>query len=247
MTGSFQTRALRATFTDLSGQKTSGTGSTLVLTGLRMSARFNALAGPAQGDLDLTIFGLTPDHLNQRFFNFNPPWEMTIASTILTLEAKTGDGAWSAVYSGVVMSSAADLNAMPEAPLRVLCSSGYQTQLLPAPNHVFPGAVDAATIIGAVCRDAGFEFVNDGVDGVMLRDTSLQGVAIDQIESVCGAADVNWTIELGTVTIWPRKAQRRQPEILLTPETGLLGYPVVSQADVTIRALLTRRCALASC
>jgi hypothetical protein len=103
-------------------------------------------------------------------------------------------------------------------------NAGLFESIKPVPPSSYPGAVDAAVVMSTLARKAGYAFENNGVS-VMLSTPYLQGSLWDQMARCADAANINWTIDLGTLAIWPKGGSRAGSMPVISSKTGMVGYP----------------------
>jgi hypothetical protein len=99
----------------------------------------------------------------------------------------------------------------------------------------------------------GLTFENSGVSGVNLSSPYLPGTLRDQAQKAADAAGVNLYIDDGqspptgdqssgnttggTLAIWPKNGSRGGEIPLISPETGLVGYPTFTDSGVLVKCL----------
>lgn len=202
-------------------------GPDLNLSGMRAHALIQQLGGGQQGVMQLQVFGLPLSTIND-LTRYGMIRNQIGENSILLAAGDVG-GAMSTAYTGVIQESVGDFRAMPDVPMNILAFSALTDAIRAVPGAGYSGAVDVATIMADLAKQMspqpqGLAFENHGVS-VMLSSPHLKGTLLDQVKSMARAANINFSIENGTLAIWPKGGHRRGDPILVSPETGMVGYP----------------------
>lgn len=139
-------------------------------------------------------------------------------------------------FSGTIYAATVDIDDNGESSLVVSAQGGLYERLAPNAPNTYRGAVDVASIIGGIAQQAGFAFQNHGVTA-KVAGQYLWGSALDQIERVAEAAQVVMLIDISrTIHIWPNSLVPDFPQIDLSADNGLIGYPKFVEQGVQVRA-----------
>ena len=248
-TSSFQKRILQISFTfgppsaqagnQTAQQKTfDGTNNQLTLTGLRASVAVNLVGGASQGSCDARIFGMTQDHMNKLTLAGGP---LSISlGNVVSIAAGTPANGLSLVYAGTIARAVADYSGVPDVCFQVTGLSSLQTALQAAPPLSYAGAVDVATVMANLAKLMGYSFQNSGVQ-VAVSNPYLHGSYYSQVEQLAKMAQINFFVDpttsgQRTLAIWPQGGTRNGKQILISPSTGMVGYPTPTPigVDVTV-------------
>jgi hypothetical protein len=222
--GSFAKKQLRASLTLPQGNF-AGAGNTLVLDGLRMSARLTG-AGNYTNQCDLRIFGMKQADMNSLTVLWgqggNP--QNVNAKAILVLESNDGSG-WLQVFEGQFFDAQPDYKALPDVNLSITCMSGYGAQIITTKPSSFQGSVDAATVASQLAGQMGFAFENNGVKGT-LNTPYYAGTAMDQFRDLARDAKFDYYFDAKqTLCICPQNQPRKgKNAVVISPTSGLIGY-----------------------
>lgn len=233
---SYAQKLLRVTFSLSNNSVFEGTGgaNTLVLAGLRTVATIEGSGAPAWPDCDLAIYGMKQADMNA-LSSLAINLEQVNRNTI-QVEANSGNG-YTTVFSGDIVNAFIDYSGAPEVCLRVHGRVLYLASLTSTPAVSYPGATDVSVILSNLAAKVGYSFENNGVASV-LSNPYCAGTVGDQIKQVCEAAGIQYFIENNTLAICPAGAPRNIPSFVLTPQSGLVGYPVAeSRGYINVRAL----------
>lgn len=216
------------------GQFGEDKGTDVTLSGLRVSAHYVAYSGDAQAALQMRVYGLPLDMINQ----------LTTIGTIMrqrrnnriTLTAGEEGGSMATVYEGTIDSAFGDFNAAPDVVFHVVALAAAFESVKSVPAQPHAGNVDAADIMADLAKTMGFVFENNGVS-VMLTDRTFNGTAMTQVRECAQAAQINYTVDRGKLAIWPRSGYRAGDVIKVSPETGMVGYPSFSSQGIVVTTL----------
>lgn len=234
---SFTNKELRFKFALSNNAVFEGTGSNvLTVTGLRALARVKCAGFPAFAECDVQIFGLRQSDMNALTalaFQLEG-----LTRNTLTVDANSGDG-WSTIFSGQILSALPDYTNAPSVSMRVQGRVlGYES-VAPAEPSAYTGATDVATIVQNIATRMGRAFENNGVT-TQLSNPYFPGTLADQLRAVTQAAGVQLFADPTdtVIAISPPGVARRTPVWVLSPATGLVGYPVIeSRGYINVRSI----------
>lgn len=219
-----------------------GTGSfgesganTVEVKGLRVSARIQKNGGVSLSQLSMKVYGLSLSTMNQLSTLGKP----LIDGRNNLVGVSAGDANGKAVaFQGTIYEAWVDPNAAPEVCLIVNAYTGLLDALRPLPPSSFQGQADAAVIVAGLAQQMGYGFENSGVN-VQLANPYFPGTGKQQLEAVARAGDFNFFIDdvLNVVAIWPMDAARNGEIPLISPETGMVGYPTHTENGIILTSL----------
>lgn len=242
---SFTLKQLRVTFTlnnsnaVFVGSSGAAQGNTLQLTGLRMSATIEGSGSPAWLNATLLVYGMNQADMNALAVQTIANGKTGYLPNTVLIEANSGSG-WSAVFSGNILTAAPDYGTMPDVPLIVVAVTAAFDSVNPATPTSFPASAAVADIISVIVSKMNRAFVNNGVTAVTSGATYYPQSLTEQLRAVCKAFDVDpvFSGDDTLVTISPIGQSDAAVPFVLSPSTGLVGYPT-PQANglVLVRAL----------
>jgi hypothetical protein len=239
MPGSFRRSILEAHFTLASGGFAGGVGSslnTLKVSNLRMMAKAVNAGGAAMGELQLTIFGMTPSQMNALSTLGMRIQQVPIRNTVTLLAGKEGDAALAVIFQGGIQSAYADLDAQPEVAFRVVAKSGLPEAVTAIPSSTYQGDADVATVLADLAKQGNLAFENNGVS-VIMPNQHYWGSLRSQIETCAENADIGWSIDRRTLIIWPKNGARSGRAVPVSKNTGMIGYPAYAAMGIRLRTL----------
>jgi hypothetical protein len=237
---SFTTKQIDLTFQLGKGNFGAAGQNLLKVSGLRILAQLSAILnqGGTRGatQIILRIYGLTPSVMNS----------LTVAGlgfgvrqNYVMVEAGDVNGT-SMVFRGLIIDAFPELNQMPDSAFMISATTAQDTALKPVAPNSFKGTADVAQIMNSLATAAGLAFENNGVD-VKLSNPYLHGTLMMQMELVGKAANINWHIDgttnNGTLAIWPKNGSRGGGIPVISPASGLIGYPSFEHSTIIIRTV----------
>ena len=208
---------------------------TVKLSGLRIAAVISKAGVPSFNTAQVRIYGAPLSLMN----DIATPWEPMPVYRDNTILIEAGDdvSGVSQVFEGGIATAWVDLSAQPDGCIDLMCRTALLGSMQPVPPSSFSGATDVALILSVLAKQMGLQFENNGVAGKMLANPYLPGTAMSQALAAADAAGIEMAIDDRTILIWPRDGARGGPEAIISPETGLVGYPAYNGSGIMLRTL----------
>jgi hypothetical protein len=229
---SFTRKRIDVTVTLGQGQFGDSGANTVTLSGLRVHAGIQAFGGDAMPQAQLRVFGLPLAMVNQ-LTAIGPINSGIMFRNSVLVAAGDDESGMQTVYSGTIWQAWGEFQGMPDAPLNITGLGGLAAALKPA---------DALSYVGSTAQTMGLAFENNGVS-VQLSNPYLPGSALQQVRACARAANIYFAIDRGTLAIWPKVGTPSQPAArggevpLISPATGLVGYPTFSSNGLGLTTL----------
>ena len=218
--------------------------NTVILQGLRASVYIDNAGGAMMGTMRAQIFGVTASDMN------------TLTSTLwdnLVLGSSGSSFAFNAiqvfaidgsqetlVYNGVVLNCWGVYTSMPEVYLYIEAQIGYAS-LVESTNPISVAAdTDVNTVMGQIAKTMGFQFKNDGVSVSVPKGTYLGNTSMEQARTLMQMYKFWMYLDStspNTLAIAPYGTARKTAAPLISPQTGLIGYPVFNSTGVNFETL----------
>jgi hypothetical protein len=229
----YSSKILQADFSLASGnfQSGSGSGNNLSVSGLRMSAHIKVTGGAALSEVDLTIFGMSLSQMNQlttfgtNFLSYN--------KNGLTIQAGDESG-MTLVFQGIIRTCYVDAQSQPQVCLRVHAGVGDYHNVAPQVPISFRGPTPAATIAKKIAGYMGYGFIDNGVKTI-LNNPYYSSDAVTMMRRLGEHANFDWHIDCGNVTITPPGGSNGDEVPLISPQTGMVGYPVFNSQQLVVK------------
>ncbi len=139
-------------------------------------------------------------------------------------------------YQGTIRSAFVDGTSQPNLAFRVQCQSGLLEQVKPVPAISHAGTSDVATVMGEIAKSMGRTLENSGVN-VKLSNVNLPGTAGQQAAALARHAGIQWTLDENVLAIWPANQPRQGDAVMVSPSTGLVGYPAFTSSGLILTTL----------
>lgn len=234
-TNSFVERLINVTFQLGTGTFGDGASDTVKLSGLRASAHVIKAGGNALGAMQLRLWGMTLDKMNQLSTLGQVVTQQR--KNIVTVEAGNAQSGMGVVFQGTIYQAWADFLNMPDVPFHVVANAGLYEGIKPIAPSSFRGATDVVTVMSGIASQMNLPFQNSGVSGVQLHDAYFPGTGREQAQRCADAAGINFTIDNGIFAIWPKGQGRGQQVPMVSPDTGMIGYPSYTSMGVVVTTL----------
>jgi len=205
----------------------------------RMNATIAVVGGVQTSQLDLTIKGLPLDVMHK----------LTVLNKLALPQERNNYVAVFAddtlAFNGGIKEAWVDAGNPPDVAFVLTAYAGLQASVRPVKATSFSGQVSANTFFATMARlitdgpnltPYGLE--NNGVTGV-LENPYYPGTALDQIHAAGRAlrCETFLDTERQLLVIWPQGKARDGQELLVSAETGLIGYPQFTQSGISFSML----------
>jgi hypothetical protein len=211
-----------------------GGGDTVTLKGLRTSAKIAKAGGPSDCTMDLTIYGMTRSQMNQ-LSTLGMQINLVPKNSVVVTAGDNG-ATPATVFVGYILSAYADFQAQPDVAFRIAAHSGLPQSVIPAEASSYKGAGDVVTIMSSLATKMGLSFENSGVTG-KLSNPYFSGSLRDQAQACATAANISMIIDNGKLAIWPKNGSRGGQIPLVSPDTGMIGYPAYTAYGIMLMSL----------
>lgn len=136
-----------------------------------------------------------------------------------------------AIFAGYMTSSIANMTA-PNSALMITATANADLQNKPSPPFSFNGATPVTSVITAICKAAGYSPYITGLDGIVATNPHYEGSIFNQLEKLCDDFEIAMSVASPTITFWPQNEKKDDVMPLISPEYGLIGYPIFSNGGV---------------
>jgi hypothetical protein len=229
---SFVRRRLDLTIQLGTGEFGDSVGDTVTLTGLRMMADIVYAGGDSMGVLQLRVFGL-PQAMMNRLTTIGPVATAIRSKNSILLAAGDDVNGMKMAYQGTIDQAWADYSNIPDVPFNVVAYAGLAAAVKPVDAISFKGSADVAEIMSGLAQTMGLAFEANSVSA-KLSNPYFPGTALMQVKACATAANVRWSIDRGTLSIWPKESYQTSNVPLISPETGLVSSPVLSSKGMSL-------------
>lgn len=207
----------------------------IVAEGLRTICNIQFGGGSVMPHAEIIIYGLRLDVMHKLM---RVRWQ-DINSMLNTIRVEAGEaGEFSVVYEGNITFAYIDTSNAPNVSLRIRSITAIYEAYNPSPQRMFVGPFPVVHAIENLAVDIGYAFKNDGVpEDLTMGDTTMGDTDLNKIRRICRDYQIDLYIENRSITITRQGAPRDIRVPLITPKTGLIGYPVPTMQGVDFRCL----------
>lgn len=237
----FKQKVIKVTLT-LGGKDEAFTASDnqVSYTGLRVSCAINYGNGAPMPTANIRIFGLPMEKINKLIrikWNIEDPRTgQSLLRDHVRIEAGNINEDLKVAFQGTITFAYPEMGSAPDVALVIESQSAMIPNVKAAPPLAFQEGVKVQDVIELICKDMGYSFENNGVDKIM-SETALNGTQLDKITNLCRAHDLDLAIEQGLIAIMNRNEPRKLPVPIISPSTGLIGYPTPTMQGVSFSCL----------
>lgn len=226
-------KQLRFVITLGTGKFGSSNNDTITLQGFRATADIDKAGGMMMGTLRAKIYGVKQADMNSvTTLQWKP-------GTLIpnTVEVFAIDGpAETLVFAGNIVNAWADYQSLPDVFLHIQAQSAFFNALKAIPPRSFKGGVDVASVMAQIARDLGYTFENNGVT-TRLVDVYLPNTGMEQAKDLARAAGCDLYLDDKILAITPPNVPRKVIIPLISPASGLVGYPTFDGVGVNFQTL----------
>ncbi|AOM39685.1 baseplate hub protein [Xenorhabdus hominickii] len=226
---SYIQRNIKVEFTLEQGKTFQGGGDTLTISNMRCYVTIGAYGGVSGTEVTLHLWGLSDSQM-----------------TTLSRKSMWVDGApmnqmrvWAGeklIFEGIIRDAYADFNQMPDVPLIIAADMMFKLRGQAVAPFSAAGDVPIDNIIMPMAKSIGLAYENAGVTGVR-PNPYFDGNIVQQMLQAAESVNAYIDIDTDKVTIWPKNGTRRGSTLFISPENGLIGYPVFTGRGLSITTM----------
>lgn len=163
-------------------------------------------------------------------------WQsMTALMSTIKLEVGEEGKTLAIAYEGNITFAHIDMNGAPDVALVIDSQVGALDSLKSVPSICFTKPTDAAGIVETICLGLGYVFENNAGASKILNPATYENPNIHKVEQICHDCDFDLYVEHKLIAITPRGVSRQLAVPVITPNTGLIGYPSPDQRGVKFK------------
>jgi len=226
-------KQLRFVITLGTGKFGSSNNDTVTLQGFRAIAEIDKAGGMMMGTLKAKIYGVKQADMNSiTTLQWKP--QTWIPNTV---EVFAIDGtAETLIFAGNIVNAWADYQGMPDVFLHIQAQAAFFNALKAIPPRSFKGPIDTPSVMAQIAADLGYTFENNGVT-TQLTDLYLPNTGLEQAKDLARAAGCDLYLDDKVLAITPPNVPRKALIPVISPTSGLIGYPTFDGVGVNFQAL----------
>lgn len=211
-----------------------GGGNTLEVQGLGATVKVDKPGQPDKNSAKISLTGLSLAHMEELTTLGFKSNEMQ--RNLVTVSAGA-EGDMSVIFEGEITSAWPDFNSVPDVKMVIEAESGAYPQLIAEPPVSVRGAAPAADLIEREARAMGYSFTNQGCSA-SLKNSYIEGSPLEKIWKIAKEVGAGLIVDDREVILLPSDEEAREGDaVLLSPETGMIGYPTFSSDGIKIKCL----------
>ncbi len=205
------------------------------LTDFRASAEITAYGGETMGQAVVKIYGLSLELMN-KLTTIGPIMTQVRGQNSIVILAGENPQALTEIYSGTIMTAIADFNNAPDVSFEVTALSASIAAMTPAQAYSVANAVSADQVFGDFATALGLQLNN--VDVVhMFNNPTFNGTLRQQYLAAAEEADCDVIPDKSFLNIKGRFSFIGQNPVIISPSTGMVGYPLLSQGYMSVKSI----------
>jgi hypothetical protein len=230
-------RIIQLTF-GLAGGQFKGGGNSLTISGLRTFVTIQTASFPDAEQAIIRVYGMTLDHINT-LTKAGTYYSTNLGNTVVVAAGDVG-GPITTIFKGIINEATPTFTNQPDVSFMIQAYASLKPAMTKAAPVTFPGQVTVEQALTQVLKPIGATVKNNGVD-VTLQSPYFPGGVWQQVARIVQAANCSAAYN-GTdnvFTISPKfggSASQSNPAII-SPETGMIGYPEFEQLRIRVRTL----------
>lgn len=231
---SFIKRRMRVQITLSKGQFKNGQGNTVIIEDLGMTAKIDKSGPPEFGKCSVEIYGLSLEVMEQlSTLSMHP---LFIRRNFINVFAGDDQNGMTQVFAGTITSATVDMNSAPEIKFKIEARIGFFGSLTAQGPSAISGTQPASTFIENQAKKAGFLFENQGVT-TQLKNCVFTGSPVEQMKQAARQIGAELVIDDTKVILIPNGSAVKGTVPVLSAQTGLLGYPTMTQNGIECKAI----------
>ena len=211
-----------------------GGGTEKVINGLPCEVKVKKTGGDEKPSCNVSIGGMAYNDMEQlTTLAFRP---LQTRKNLIAIYAGDTENGLSQVFTGEITSAAADFNVAPDVRFEIEAITGYYPSLKPAGPQTIAGDASVADIVEQQATEMGYAFENGGVT-TRLHNTILNGTPMQKAKAAARQAGATLLVDDNTLVLLPPGKERKGTTVLLSDNSGMIGYPTLSSDGISVDAL----------
>ena len=184
-----------------------GGGNSKIIENLAMRVEVEKLGPPDFGKASVTIFGMSLEEMEQLTTLAMEPFK--VKRNYINIYAGDDVTGLSEIFAGSVIDAQGDLSGAPEAQFKINAEVGFWGRV---------------------------SFTNEGVSA-QIKDCVFDGTPINQARQAAAMVGADLLIDDSEMILLPRNGNRKGDSVLLSPSSGVMGYPTISGNGIEVKTV----------
>lgn len=230
---SFLQRFLQVQLTLNSGEFADGSNSKII-DSLAMTASIEKLGPPDFGKASVEIYGMLLEDMEQlTTLNFQP---LFVSRNYINIFAGDDVNGMSQVFAGTITSASADFNSQPEIKFKIEAQIGFFGAVTAQSPTAIKGSQSVSSFVEQQAQKLGLTFVNEGVTA-SIRNCVFNGSPLAQARAAAATVGAELITDDDEMILLNKDQARNGDVPLLSKDSGLLGYPSITQNGIELKAI----------
>lgn len=218
----------------LSDGSFSGSGNTKIMRGLATKVNVEKVGLPDKNKASVEIYGVSMADMEQMTTLAFETLETD--KNLISIKAGNKDSTLDLVFAGEITTAFANFNRAPDVVFTMDALAGYFPALTAIPATSASGEVTLASLFSQLAGQAGYTLVNEGVTGSCVYPYYI-GSPIEQMKQLAADNDVDVHIDDNEIILMPQDGARKGNTVVLSADTGLLGYPTFTSDGIQLSCI----------
>jgi len=205
--------------------------------GLWITADIELLGMGQQSSATLGVYGMSQSDMNRLETTGSIQQQNTRINKIMVAAGEVG-GTMYVVHEGFIDTAYPEIT-QPKTKFTIFSATALDAQMKPVAASSYQGSVQVSVILADLAKEAGLTLKDLGVKKVM-DNAYLTGNAIDKINTVCRAVDIEHNIK-GTVLTVFEKQHVKDSGVVISAVAGayplMLGVPHCSSFELSVKTV----------
>ena len=231
---SFRERKLIIQLTLSKGEFKDGEGNSYRISDLAMTCKVDKVGPPDFGKASATIYGLPLEVMEQlSTLNMHP---LFVKRNYMNIFAGDDISGYTQIFAGSITKASADFNGAPDVPFHIDARLGFFGSVTAQGDNVVSGSQPVAKFIESQAKKAGMTFKNEGVT-TSIQNSIFTGSPIEQARQAAQQIGAELIIDDEQMILVKNGASRKGNVPVLSADSGLLGYPTMTQNGIECKAI----------
>lgn len=210
-------------------------GKTKTIRGLAASAKIVKNGLPDNNSATIKIYNmLYEDMAELTTLSFTP---LAMRHNSIIVRAGEADAQnLPVVFSGNIAHAYADFSSVPDVAMHIEAQTGYYGQQIAEKPMSVQGKASIGDLVAGWAEKLGMSFKNEGVPQSVLNAV-FNGSPLAKAKQAAAQVGAHLIVDDDMVTLLPANTPKQGSSVLLTPDTGLIGYPTFTQNGISLESI----------
>lgn len=212
-------------FNNPKGFSTEGV-NTITITNVKSTIRVNAIGNLLGVRADINLIGLSTELL--ALLSEKAMWNRRANAlenaTNITIQVFVNE---EKIFKGLITTSYTNMNTLPEPILHMSAVTSGEPALDKSPAFTAKGNILLGNTVRAILAPYNYSYnIAKSAEQINLVNPHYLGSSWQQVQHICGEFSLALYLNNDIVNIWPNVAKLDDKKPYVSPDTGLVGYPV---------------------